>query len=110
MTSPAGMETKCRSCGKKIAFGKLGNGKLIPLDLVAPVYLLMPDGQAMKHQSTSLEIGAVGFFVSHFATCPFASEHSKTKKAPAHADASSEQSVAAAQSTESRSPSRADSE
>jgi hypothetical protein len=71
MTSPAGCETRCKTCGKKITFGRLGNGKLIPLDLVAPVYALL-DGE--------LATRAESYYVSHFATCPQASEHSKSKK------------------------------
>ncbi len=81
MTTPAGSETRCRSCGKKIVFGKLGNGKFIPLDLVAPVYALNDDGTAIRAtEEQALPGRIVGFYVSHFTTCAFASQHSKSKK------------------------------
>ena len=84
---PAGAITRCRSCGRKITFGRLANGKLIPLDLVSPVYFLTANGDAVRTNAAAPaplglpgESTVVGAYVSHFTTCPNADEHSKTKK------------------------------
>lgn len=68
-------EATCKSCGKKVAFVKDDKGKVQILDLVAPVY-----------EQTTLVNGVVTYcersttaYVSHFATCPNASKHSKKK-------------------------------
>lgn len=58
---------RCKSCNKKIVFGILEEGKKVPLDVVAPVYQLVGTRAIRIHQG----------YVSHFATCPDASKHSK---------------------------------
>jgi hypothetical protein len=67
-------EPRCRGCNRKLIWAKTqsekGNG-VVPLDAVAPVYVRLADGTFQK----SMEA-----YVSHFATCPNASEFSGSKK------------------------------
>lgn len=63
----------CRSCGKKVAFMTDENGKTQILDLVAPVYTTTHGGD---RDCRRLKLA----YVSHFATCPNASKHSKKKE------------------------------
>lgn len=63
--------SECKSCGKKMHWGTTPEGKKIPLDAVAPVYHLAEDGTAHRLHDAH---------VTHFATCPSASQHSKKKK------------------------------
>jgi len=72
--------TPCQGCGKPIVFAKNSEtGKLIPLDPKALVYHYNGgdlDGEFEVHRLTSA-------WVSHFATCPNASQFSgKNRKAP----------------------------
>jgi hypothetical protein len=63
----------CKSCGRELTFARTPDGKVIPLDMVAPVYELEIDpdsGQAVA-------IRAPASHVSHFATCPHAARHSR---------------------------------
>lgn len=63
----------CKSCGRELTFARSTDGKVIPLDMVAPVYELEldPDGvQMVALRTTSAH-------VSHFATCPHAERHSR---------------------------------
>lgn len=63
--------TRCKSCGRKIVFAITEQGKTIPLDLTAPVYYCNWDAKCFR--------GPAHHYVSHFATCPDASKHSKKK-------------------------------
>lgn len=66
----------CQKCGCPLAFIESAEGKLIPLDLRAPVYQVID----IKKQDGSLRRQAVRThmaFVSHFSTCRFADEFSK---------------------------------
>ena len=67
-------EGRCRSCGKKLFWGRTPEGKAIPLDAVAPVYEIdeMSGRVVVERTHTA--------FVSHFATCPNASTHSRKGK------------------------------
>jgi len=68
----AGKAAQCKSCGRKVLFVADDGGKNQVLDLVAPVY-------AVCDQSGTLMAGrAAVTYVSHFATCPQATQHSKT--------------------------------
>jgi hypothetical protein len=58
-----------------VFFAKDESGKTQILDASAPVYWLSKDRQLCIRQYDS--------FVSHFATCPDAGQHSKKKKPPA---------------------------
>lgn len=72
------METvQCRGCGKKVIFAEdIATGSTQILDAVAPTYAVhvREDGVV---QCTRTREG----YVSHFATCLFASSFSKSKKA-----------------------------
>lgn len=65
--------THCKSCAKKIVFISV-DGKVIPVDAVAPVYRLVDDVSNLGWKRDRWA------FVSHFATCPQASTHSKKTK------------------------------
>lgn len=66
---------KCR-CGKGIVFAKTPEGKTLPLDINAPVYKLKTD---LTGDQVAIRLQA---YVSHFATCPFSDEFSRSKRAP----------------------------
>lgn len=65
----------CRACGCPLLLLTGPNGKAIPLDLRSPVYRLGKD-------LTGAEVAErdQGAFVSHFCSCPKASEFSKGAK------------------------------
>lgn len=78
------MSATCRGCGKPIIWGMTDDGKKIPLDPRAPVYVvrLMNDGTYGCQRAPKFEEGQltpVGL-VSHFATCPKANEFSSGRK------------------------------
>lgn len=62
--------TTCR-CGKRIVWGETGDGHPVPLDLSAPVWFFDPEAKRWKRARNG--------WVSHFATCKFASQFSKRK-------------------------------
>lgn len=65
----------CMKCGCPLGFGKTVEGKVIPLDLRAPVYSWVANRyNAEEVVRTHLA------YVSHFATCKFADEFSGSKK------------------------------
>jgi len=67
---------KCRGCGKDIIFAKNSDGKgIIPLDPRPAVYQVIeqPDGSAVAVRDKN-------YMVTHFATCPKASDFSGGKK------------------------------
>ena len=60
-------EALCKGCARKMIWAtNPATGKMIPLDAVATIYKL-EDGKAIKVE---------GYYVSHFATCKYASEFS----------------------------------
>ena len=66
----------CKGCGKPILWATDEKGTRHPLDPRAPVYSFNGgdlDGEFKVHR-------AEGCFVSHFATCPKASDFSGSKK------------------------------
>jgi len=68
----------CRGCGKQLEWGIDDEGKKIPLDMRAPIYKLGsydPDKRAWM-----LMRMPEGFKVTHFATCPKASEFSGARR------------------------------
>ena len=75
---------RCKGCGKAIIFGRDQRGQLIPLDLVAPVYALIAparlDDQVALDQEVAVSRDKAAL-VSHFATCPKASEFSGKARA-----------------------------
>ena len=66
---------KCKTCGKAIVYADIvkadGTPGKIPLDMVAPCYRIKSDGDVVVGER------AQDVRVSHFATCPQASQHSK---------------------------------
>lgn len=66
---------KCRGCGKSIVWGETKDGKKIPLDPRPPVYSVRKDPLS----GTVLE-RALDCMVTHFATCPQASQFSASNK------------------------------
>ena len=78
MTLPTLAESYCRGCGKLIVWGLTREGKRIPLDPRPPIYLLMDTGtDGVMVEKTEQH----RYMVSHFATCPKASDFSASKKA-----------------------------
>jgi hypothetical protein len=72
------LQRPCRQCGCPLVFAEGPNGKAIPLDTRSPTYWVTKDGKAER---------AEGVFVSHFTTCPKASDFSARKKSPGSAGA-----------------------
>lgn len=77
---------KCRSCGAEIKFIKLTSGKWNPVDIQKRTLikdegdevLVTEAGEIIKGRFASLEEGAnASGYISHFATCPFATKHRK---------------------------------
>lgn len=79
---------KCKGCGAEITFVRLASGKLLPVnptpvyieDKNGPEIIITTDGRVsngrqeyVKSQNQYLTRG----YVSHFATCPFASDFRK---------------------------------
>lgn len=75
------MSATCKGCGAPITWAVTPNGKRVPVDTRPVVYALVtePDGtvRAQRVKSEGREFG-----VSHFATCPKASDFSKGAKKP----------------------------
>ena len=79
---------RCRSCGAEIIFIKLKSGKLNPCDPARRQMikgtgkgrLITDEGEIVSGTFASLEEGAnVGGYVSHFATCPNANAHRRSR-------------------------------
>ncbi len=71
---------KCKGCGKEIIWAKNENGKMIPLDPRAPVYsIVKDDGDAFRCVRVDGDSDFIDY-VTHFATCPKASDFSGSKK------------------------------
>lgn len=67
---PAEILSACKGCGEKIVWGRDEKGSLIPLDPRPPTYaLVIHDNEVRLTRSRA--------YVSHFATCPNASEFSR---------------------------------
>jgi hypothetical protein len=61
----------CKKCDVKIAFARTSTGKMIPLDMRAPVYRIVEGDGEMQAERVD------DCFVTHFATCPAATSFSK---------------------------------
>jgi len=74
----------CKGCGKPIMFARTSDGKTIPLDPRPPVYLVTEnaDGATCDRigPGQSLFGHPMATMVSHFATCPKASQFSGSKR------------------------------
>ena len=73
-------ETTCKGCGREIVWAEDEKGQSIPLDPRPPIYVT--DGNTCARAAHRKEKNARGFYyaVSHFATCPKASEFSGRNK------------------------------
>jgi len=69
--------THCKGCGRKIIWGITPSGKRIPLDPKPPVYLLK--GNPTKNGNLIAIERMRQVHVSHFATCPRASDFSSNQ-------------------------------
>ena len=67
----ADVTVPCKGCDAEMIWAMTPDGKRIPLDATAPVYFLTAEGTAIR---------AVGYYVSHFKTCPRANEFSASKR------------------------------
>lgn len=70
-----GKQTNCKGCGKPIIFVNNKAGKLVPLDVRAPVYEVKKDFSGSEVCDLVENI-----YVSHFATCPKANDFSSSRK------------------------------
>ena len=71
--------TPCTYCGRPIVWGVDGNGKRIPLDPRPPVYRVFHPQAGGRTCTLARDTSAM---VSHFATCPRASEASGRARQP----------------------------
>lgn len=76
-------KAKCRGCNKMVIWGVDDKGNVVPLDPVAPVYTLsgFPAAKGLAGHKPAAEIARAKrdeFMVSHFATCPKASQFSRS--------------------------------
>lgn len=74
-------EASCRGCGKRIVWGISKDGKRIPLDPKPPVYDVLRITELDVHwprveMDTVPVVRNEEAYVSHFATCPNASDFS----------------------------------
>ncbi len=69
-------DRQCRACGVPLKFVKTAEGKIVPLDLRAPVFMIniKADGSELATRAEK------GFHVSHYSTCSKASQFSKKGK------------------------------
>lgn len=73
----------CRGCNKKILWGKDGMGRAVPLDVIPPVYRVTQtedNNFLLALANQVFNTAEPTFFVSHFATCPKASEFSGSRR------------------------------
>lgn len=75
----------CKGCGKTIVWGVTQDGKRIPLDPSAPIYVVhqIVGGDPVVVLLSAADRRLDGPWVSHFATCVKANEFSASKKAKA---------------------------
>lgn len=67
----------CKSCGAPLKFARnRATGARIPLDLRAQVYRIVEESPG----GTPVVEVVPGAFVTHYATCPQASTHSKKRR------------------------------
>jgi hypothetical protein len=70
----------CRSCGAEIFWAKTTSGRNIPLDADKVGPLAVADGNLDFVESGAvMVVGPGGKMRSHFATCPNANQHRRSK-------------------------------
>ena len=73
----------CKGCGKEILWATTKEGKRIPLDATAPVYMRVQADPSMGFQLQDPVAERVHVaYVSHFATCPKANQFSASRRKP----------------------------
>ena len=70
----------CHRCGMAIEFLEGPNGRTIPAQKIRVVYYLTDEGKLAKEEHPEDGLPLPDRYVSHFETCPYASEFSKRKK------------------------------
>ena len=65
----------CKACKRKLYFVRNEEGKMVPLDAVAPTFRI-----GLDTAGDLIAIRATTTFVSHFATCPSANDFSSSRK------------------------------
>ena len=77
----------CKGCGKPIVWGVTADGKRIPLDPRPVVYHAVEESEFENRvtctrvpEATNTAGTKTACYVSHFATCPKASEFGKGRK------------------------------
>lgn len=63
----------CKACGRPVTFARTDDGKVIPLDISAPVYELEVDVDGQEFRA----VRSTSAHVTHFATCPKTSQFSR---------------------------------
>lgn len=66
--------TPCKGCKKQMAWGLDTNGKTIPLDVRAPVYLILEDEPGVLRVRRAKAGEKLLAAVSHFSVCPNAND------------------------------------
>ena len=74
------MSDTCRSCSAPLIWATSPKGRPLPLDARAVVYVIDPNETKPQAEKANDESGTAAYYVSHFATCPNASSHSRRKK------------------------------
>jgi hypothetical protein len=72
------LDRPCRKCGAPLHFARTHKGDTIPLDLRAHVWVIVYDRTEPRRPSTVVRTELA--YVSHFFTCPYASEFSRKNK------------------------------
>lgn len=68
----------CRSCGVELIFAKTADGKTVPVDARQhPIYRIVATGGG-NYLAERIESARI----SHFVTCPNATEHSRKEPKP----------------------------
>lgn len=65
--SSIGEMRRCKGCGVPIRFVRGENGKVVPLDVRAPVYEIVSD---LTGAEVAKRVAGAKTFVSHWSTCP----------------------------------------
>ena len=73
---------RCEACGTLMLFVRSPDGKSMPVQRVRNSYRLgvADDGEAQAYAQDAGQGALAGHFISHFETCPEASNFSKGKK------------------------------
>jgi hypothetical protein len=73
-------DSRCKGCGRRIVWARDPEGKAIPLDASAPVYIVEETATKNIVQRRDCRRAGPLFLVSHFSTCHKASEFSGSRR------------------------------